>query len=517
MTLLDNYCGLGDIVRPKCGAERNKAALIFETQTYDYCALDRNASIIANALARRGVETGARIAVLSQNNAAVVILLLACAKLGAIFVPLNWRLSAGEVAWIVDDAEPAVLLVEAGLEHLNVGHTALTTFTFSDTMGIDWGGVLKGLGDDTEPDRHVGLEDVAMLVYTSGTTGRPKGAMLTHGNFRKHCGLDGPHIPDWMGISRDEICLVALPLFHVGGIEMLLRPLFTGATVVLHRSFDVGAILRDIARHNVTMTGLVPTALQMLLEHPESRTSDLSSLRKFLYGAAPIPAPLLKEALTRLSCGFVGTYGMTEANSVCVMLSPEDHRDLSASRLASTGKPTFGAEIRIVDTENRDCDVGATGEILVRGVGVMKGYWRNPDATAETIDTDGWLRSGDAGYRDADGFIYICDRVKDMICSGGENIYPAEVESAVFGHPDVAEVAVVGLPDDRWGESVLAVVVPRVGATIDPAGVLAWARERIASYKAPRAVRVVDALPKSAAGKILRREVRAAALAESKA
>jgi long-chain acyl-CoA synthetase len=296
---------------------------------------------------------------------------------------------------------------------------------------------------------------------------------------------------------------------------MLLRPLFTGATVVLHRTFDVGAILEDIGRHRVTMTGLVPTALQMLLEHPESRSADLSSLRKFLYGAAPIPAPLLKEAVTRLSCGFVGTYGMTEANSVCVMLSPEDHRDVFAPRLASTGKPTFGAEIRIVDAENRQCGPRETGEILVRSVGVMKGYWRRPKETAETIDADGWLRSGDAGYHDEDGYLYICDRVKDMICSGGENIYPAEVESAVFGHPDVAEVAVVGMPDDRWGESVLAVVVPCADAEADEESVLAWARERIAGYKAPRAVRFVDALPKSAAGKILRREVRAAALADT--
>ena len=353
-----------------------------------------------------------------------------------------------------------------------------------------------------------------MLVYTSGTTGHPKGAMLTHGNFVRHCGLDDAAVPFWTGITCDEICLAVLPLFHVGGLELVLRPWFTGATVVLHRDVDVAQILGDIGRHKVTMTGLVPTVLQMMLEHPASHAVDFTSLGKFLYGAAPIPLPLLKQGLERMQCDFVGTYGMTESTGVCVMLAPADHHDRDAARLRSVGTPIFGAQIRIIDGEDKDVAEGDTGEILVRASGVMKGYWRRPEATAEAIDAAGWLRSGDAGYRDADGYLYICDRVKDMICSGGENIYPAEVESAVFGHPAVAEVAVVGVPDDRWGEAVRAVVVAKPGATIDEGDVIAWARERIASYKLPRSVRVVDALPKNATGKILRREVRAAALAE---
>ncbi|QYU68693.1 AMP-binding protein [Leptolyngbya sp. 15MV] len=503
------YGALGDIVRAKGGAGRGRPALMFEGAVLSYADLDRRSNSLANLLVARGVARGDRVAILSKNNSGYVDAILGTAKAGAALVPLNWRLSPAEIGWIIADSEPALLIVEHGLEALVSPGIAVPRLGFADDGAVAWD---DPGGDARDPAIPVGPDDLAMLVYTSGTTGHPKGAMIAHRNFVRHCDLE--RAPDrWTAIDADEVCLQVLPLFHVGGLEMLLRPLFTGATVVLHREVDMARIIADIARHRVTMTGLVPTMLQMLLDHPDSAGADFSSVRKFLYGAAPIPLPLLRQMLGRLDCDLVGTYGMTEANGVCVMLAPRDHHDPEAARLASVGRTTFGAELRVVDAEGNDCDAGETGEILVRGSGVMAGYWRNPAATAETIDGAGWLRSGDAGYFDADGFLYVCDRVKDMICSGGENIYPAEVESALFGHPSVAEVAVIGVPDPHWGESVRAVVVARPGEDIDEGELIAWARERIAGYKAPRSVRTVDALPKNAAGKILRREVRAAALA----
>lgn len=503
------FTSLGDIVRPVGGAVRNKTAIIFEDERISYAELDARSNGVANLLVGQGVRRGDRVAILSKNNTGFVDTLFATAKAGAALVPLNWRLAPVELGWIIGDCAPTLLVVEHGLEGLLPPSTVVPLLGFEDQGGVRWD---APLGDGVDPAIPVGRDDLAMLVYTSGTTGYPKGAMIAHRNFVRHCDLD--RTPDrWTGIDADEVVLQVLPLFHVGGLEMLLRPLFTGATQVLHREVDMIRILTDIGQHKVTMTGLVPTALQMMLDHPESRGTDFMTLRKFLYGAAPIPLPLLKRAVERMGCDFVGTYGMTEANGVCSMLAPADHRDLEAAQLASVGKPTFGTEIRIVDVEGGAMGVGETGEILVRGSGVMTGYWNNPQATAENIDSDGWLRSGDAGYRDADGYLYICDRVKDMICSGGENIYPAEVESAVFGHPAIAEVAVIGVPDHQWGESVCAVVVPKSGTVVDPAEVIAWARARIATYKAPRSVRTIAALPKNAAGKILRREVRAATLA----
>lgn len=511
-----DYTSLADIVRPIGGADRDKTAIFFDDRAISYADLDRYSSRLANLLIREGVGRGDRVGILAKNSTVFVELILAIAKAGAVLVPLNWRLAPSEVGYIVRDSTPSLLLIERGLEPLvpsEVGG-ALRMIGFEDRGGGRFDVDTADLRDD-DPCVSVASDDVAMLIYTSGTTGHPKGAMITHRNFIRHCGLDDQETPFWVGIERDEICLVVLPLFHVGGLELTLRPLFTGASIVLHREFNVAQVLDDIDRFKVTMTGLVPTALQMMLQHPKSESVDFTSLNKFLYGAAPITIGLLKEGLDRMRCDFVGTYGMTEANGVVAMLAPEDHLDRDAPRLRSTGKPTFGAEFRIVDGEGGDLGANEIGEILVRGSGIMKGYWNRPDATAETITPDGWLHSGDAGYFDADGFLYICDRVKDMICSGGENIYPAEVESAIYGHPAIAEVAVVGVPDDRWGESVRAVVVAKPGTTVDADDVIAWARARIASYKLPRSIEVVGSLPKNAAGKVLRREVRARILADT--
>lgn len=506
---VQDYTNLADVVRADRLDDPERLAIVYEGRRYSYGDLDRRSDRVAAMLADEGVRQGDRVAILGMNSAAYVDILFGVAKIGAIFVPINYRLSSREIDGIIDDCEPSIILLEDSLAPMfsSVARERSRVVGYSDHEETRY-------ENDTDkqtsnpPEVTARRDDIAMLIYTSGTTGRPKGAMITHGNFLRYCGLDEPDVPRWLGIGRDEVILNALPLFHVGGLEMLLRPLFTGAAVIVHRDFDVERVLRDINEQGVTMTGLVPTALQMMLDHPAAGKVDFSTLDRFLYGAAPIPAPLLKRAIARMGCDFVQAYGMTENNGVGIMLSPEDHRDPDAERLRSAGKPIFDTELRIVAPDNTPLAPRERGEIVLRSSAVMKGYWNNPEATREAIDTDRWLHTGDAGYLDEDGFVYVSDRIKDMIVSGGENIYPIEVESVLFEHPAVREVAVIGIPHDQWGEAVHAVVSLQPEAEVLEAELIAFARDRLAHYKCPRSVQTVDELPKNATGKILRRMVR---------
>jgi long-chain acyl-CoA synthetase len=501
-----DYASLADVVRIDAGY-RDAIALRYGGQDYAYADLDHRSQRLASVLAQGGVGKGDRVALLARNGVAFFDTMFAVVRLGAIVVPINWRLSPTEVRFIVRDCDPVAVVVDEDLAHLLPGEGAWRVHLTIRDAGARIDMDLAEVG--TVHDAPADSDAIALIVYTSGTTGQPKGAMISHRNFSRHCGLDEPDVPGWYGISRDDICLVALPLFHVGALELALRPLFTGATVVLHREVDPARIVRDIVDFGVTMTGLVPTALQLLLDHPSARQADFSRLRKFFYGAAPIPLDVLKKGLERLECDFLQSYGMTEASGTCSMLAPRDHDDRSANRLKSAGRPVPGLEMRIVDERGEPLRADAVGEICVRGPNVMAGYWHRPDATQATISADGWMRSGDAGYIDDDGFIYVVDRIKDMICTGGENVYPAEVEAAIHGHPHVAEVAVIGVPHPVWGESVEAVVVPAAGHSPSEADIIAWARARIAAYKAPKHVTFIPALPRNAAGKVLRRELAA--------
>jgi long-chain acyl-CoA synthetase len=501
-----DYASLADVVRIDAGY-RDAIALRYADQAYTYADLDYRSQRLASTLAQGGVGKGDRVALLARNGVAFFDTMFAVARLGAILVPINWRLSPTEVGFILRDCDPVAVVVDEDLAQLLPGKDSWRLHLTIREAGarIDMDAALVG----TARDAPANGDDVALIVYTSGTTGQPKGAMISHANFSRHCGLDHPDVPGWYGINRADICLVALPLFHVGALELALRPLFTGATVVLHRDVDPARIVRDIVDFRVTMTGLVPTALQLLLDHPSAGQADFSRLRKFFYGAAPIPLGLLKKGLERMECDFLQSYGMTEASGTCSMLAPRDHDDRSANRLKSAGRPVPGVEMQVVDGRGEPLAANMVGEICVRGPGVMAGYWQKPDATKATIADNGWMRSGDAGYIDEDGFIYVVDRIKDMICTGGENVYPAEVEVAIQGHPQVAEVAVIGVPHPVWGESVEAVVVPVPGQAPSEADIIAWARGRIAAYKAPKHVTFLPALPRNAAGKVLRRELAA--------
>jgi O-succinylbenzoate-CoA ligase len=499
----ESYRTLADVARENGRQHGDKPAIIFDDQITSFAALDRAADGVCAQLRAAGVAPGDRVALLARNSAGYIIILFGIAKARAVATPLNWRLSPAEIDYIVNDADARVIIVDDASANLAPARPGLPTLGLDEVLAPP--GAFAAAAALADPPSR---DELAALIYTSGTTGLPKGVMLTHANFARYCELDGPSVPSHVAMRADDITLAALPMFHVGGLEYLLRPLFTGATTVLHRDFDVGRILDDIVRYKVTVIGLVPTAMHMMLRHPRSAQTDFSSLRRFIYGASPIPIDLLKEGVRRLNCEFLQSYGMTETSGTCAMLAPEDLADPQAPRMRAAGRAIPGAEIKIADINGNTLPPHQVGEILVRGSGIMTGYWRRPDATAATLLADGWLRSGDAGYMDEDGYVYVHDRIKDMIISGAENIYPAEVESAIYGHEAIAEAAVIGVPDETWGEAVKAVVVLKPGADLDPAELIAWTKTRIASFKAPKSVDVVSELPKNAAGKVLRRAIR---------
>ncbi|MBM3555700.1 MAG: AMP-binding protein, partial [Alphaproteobacteria bacterium] len=350
----------------------------------------------------------------------------------------------------------------------------------------------------------VKAEDVVIQLYTSGTTGLPKGVMLTHANLVVNANTN---LQIWGGWTERETILVNMPLFHIAGSGVGMLTFFLGARAVIMPDVDPGEILDLIQNERITRLFFVPAIILMLAQHPKTPKTDLTSLKTLLYGASPIPTELLVQAL-RIFSGteFIQVYGMTETTGAVTALPGADHVP-GSKRILSCGKVYPGSSLRIVDTEGRETKTGEVGQILVHSPQNMLGYWAKPEETAKTL-REGWVYTGDAGYLDEEGYLYIHDRVKDMIISGGENIYPAEVESALYGHPAIADVAAIGVPSEKWGEEVKAVVVLKPGAKASEAEIIAFARERIAGYKLPKSVAFVDNLPRNPSGKLLKRLIR---------
>ena len=505
----DEITSLADIVRRHAAERPDALALVHAGRTTSYGALDRAASRVANGLLAEGLVRGSRVAHLDKSTDQFFELLFGASKAGAAMVSVNWRLAPPEVQQIINDARAEVLFVgEEFFPVVEKIRDALTTVRKVVTLGARHPGWQAYEGwRDGHPDRDPGLpaslDDTAVQFYTSGTTGLPKGAELTNRNFAwmmprwTRTWLLGPGVPN----------LVCLPMFHIGGAGWGIAGLYAGATNHVMREFVPAEILETIQRERVEVIILVPAMILFLVQAPQIRETDLSSLRLIVYGAAPIPSELLRQAMQIFPCGFQQVYGLTETTGAITLLPPEDHDPNDARKLLSCGYAQDGVELRIVGDDGQDLAPGQVGEIAVRSPQVMGGYWNLPDATRRAIQGD-WFFTGDAGYLDDKGYLFIYDRVKDMIVSGGENIYPAEVESALFGHPAVADVAVIGVPDARWGEAVKAVVVRKPGADLREGELIDWARERIAGYKLPKSVDFIDALPRNPTGKILKRELR---------
>jgi acyl-CoA synthetase (AMP-forming)/AMP-acid ligase II len=454
-------------------------------------------------LRQRGVRPGDRVAVIARNSFVHYELFFACAKERAIFLPINWRLSAAEVAAILADATPTLILASEEFQPLLAAAPLGSDVIRLDGAYAAW----RAASPPADPNQPIAADDAALILYTSGTTGLPKGAMLSHENLSY---VERMAREVWE-FNATSVNLVAMPLFHIGGIGYGMMALSQGGHTVLLQQPAPAAVIDAIRRHSVTHAFFVPTVIQMLVDAPGVDEMNLNSLQRIMYGAAPISEMLLKRAIAVFGCAFNHAYGMTETAGTVVTLAPQDHDPGGplAHRLRSCGRPVPWAELALNNpATGAAVPTGEVGEIRIRSPMNMLGYWHKPAETAATITADGWLCTGDAAYLDADGYVYIHDRYKDMIVSGGENIYPTEIENVLYDHPGVAEVAVIGVPHPRWGETPKAFVVAGAGMQLSEAQLIAFTRSRLASYKCPTSVAFVTALPRNASGKILKRAMR---------
>jgi fatty-acyl-CoA synthase len=490
--------GVGSWPARRARRTPHRTALVHGGAATTHGRLHERATRLAHALRAAGVGHGDRVAYLGPNHPAFLEALFATGILGAVYVPLNTRLAAPEIAYQLRDCGARVLLHGPSHTELVAALGGLPELGTRIGVGPQYEELLAGAA--TAPiDEPVAPGDVCLIMYTSGTTGRPKGAMLTHANIT----WNALNVLIDQDVAADEVALVCAPLFHTAGLNMLALPvLLKGGCCVVAEQFDPGGALELIERHRVTFMFGVPAMFDRMARHPHWARADLSSLRMLSCGGAPVPTSLI-AAYQERGLTFLQGYGMTETAPGALIVDAEH----AVSKAGSAGVPHFFGDVRVVRPDLTPVEVGETGEILVGGPQVMAGYWGLPEQTAAAF-AGGWFRSGDAARIDEDGYITVVDRIKDMIISGGENIYPAEVEDALLAHPDVVECAVIGVPDGKWGEVGRAVVVPRDGAELDPAEVLASLDGRLARFKIPKSLVVAPVLPRTASGKLLKAEVR---------
>lgn len=492
----------------------NKIACICGDKRLTLKEIDERVNRLSNALSELGISRGDRIAILSLNCHRFFELYFSIPQLGAAVVPINFRLQPQEIKYIVDHSGSRVVAVDPTLAPLieavrgeleSVEHFILMSDERRERY-IAYADLIDRSASQFDAPS-VGDEELLGLFYTSGTTAEPKGVMLSHGNMLANIRHSDPYLDR----QPDDVFLHTAPMFHLADGAAVFSNTANGATQVFIPRFDATAVLEIIARERVTFTVLVPTMINFLLQHPELESYDLSSLRHITYGASPIAPDLLRRAMKKFGCGFGQGYGLTEASPLLTVLTREDHIITDARserRLASCGKPVNGVDVRIVKEDGSDARPGEVGEIIARGPNIMLGYWKRPDDTEEAL-RGGWLHTGDLATIDEDGYIYLVDRKKDMIVTGGENVYSTEVEAVLYAHPAVKEAAVIPIPDHDWGEAVHACIALRDGKQATAKELIEFCRERMAGYKAPRSIEFIEGeLPKGGTGKILKKQLR---------
>jgi len=481
-------------------------ALEDEDRCTTYAQMDVLTKQLITLFADYDVKAGDRIAWYGKNSDHYFTLLYACARVGVVIAPLGWRLAAPEIAYILSDT--GAKLVIASEEFLEAAQSISASMDNGPAVVEAFAAFRAASKIEPASYTPAGEHDAILQLYTSGTTGNPKGVTLTNANMfslrKPSLNADLP----WHKYEASDCILAAMPCAHIGGTGLAAIAVAYGIRAQILAEFTPHGVLHAI-ENGATHMFLVPAAIQFVIQHPQAKETDFSGLRYLMYGAAPMPLELLKAAVATMpDTGFLQVYGMTETCGTVTMLPPEDHSLEGNDRMRSAGKAVPGVEIQVRGSDNTELPLGEIGEICIHSPSNTSGYWHLPEATAKTIDADGWLHTGDAGIMDADGYVYIQDRIKDMIISGGENVYPAEVENAIFGHPAVAEVAVIGIPSEQWGEEVKACVVCKPGEQVEEGELIAYARERIAAFKAPKSVDVIPEMPRNASGKILRRQLR---------
>jgi len=501
---------LADLTRQQARRRPHEVAHVFEERTTTFGELDARASRIANGLIALGVRPQARIGYIGMNCDRFFETVYGCLKANTVLVGVNWRLAPPEIAYVLSDARADVLFV--GAEFASVIEEIQGKLeTVRHLIAVDGGHATwpafekwRDSQSDVDPMLSIAPDDDVLQLYTSGTTGHPKGVQLTNANYIAF--FDLAQKAGWADYEAGDSNLVAMPNFHVAGVNMGLVTTGQGARGVIMKQVEPARVLDFIAHYRITNMFLVPAVIQFLLQVPGAESCDFSSLKRIFYGASPISEDVLLRATRLFGCSFAQLYGLTETAGAGTALDGPSH-DPARGKLRSCGKPYPGFEIRVQGDDGSSLPQGAVGEIAIKSPTIMKGYWGKPEATAAAI-VDGWFLTGDAGYFDEEGYLYIHDRVKDMIVSGGENIYPAEVENALMGHPAITDAAVIGVPDEKWGEAVKACIVLKPGAAATAEDIVAYCKTRIASYKCPKSVDFIAALPRNPTGKILRRELR---------
>lgn len=520
---------LADLTAVQAEQFPTQKALICKDQSLTYQQLHQRSYRLAQAFLSAGVQPGTRVALLSRDCLQGYEILFACAQIRAVLVPVNWRLTAPEIQYILKDAEVKLLCVgpkfysiaasilpELAQVKLTVA-IAPNSSNPNATIPSDWllyeswlQSASKKLSLETTPKTALdqqSADSVVVQMYTSGTTGHPKGVQLAHNSFFAIARAFTQQSQTWIGWSFQDTSLIALPLFHIGGLWWAVRGLVAGAQNVLLESFVPADALQVIARYGVTKTCLVPAMMQAMLAEPSSKTTSFTALDTIVYGGSPIAETLLTKAIETFNCNFVQIYGLTETGNCAISLPASDHSLENSQRLLAAGKPFPGVSVAVLAPDQTPLPVGEIGEICIQSPARMVGYWRLLEATASTL-VDGWIHTGDAGYLDEAGYVFICDRIKDMICYAGENVYPAEVENVLYQHPAIAEAAVIGVPDPKWGEAIKAVVVLKPDTTATALDVINFARNKIANFKLPRTVNFVAALPRTPSGKVQKGKLR---------
>jgi len=504
---------LGDMFTRNRRLFPDRLAIIFEGKRLTWTEFEERVNRLANALVGLGAKRGDHIAILAKNCVEYLDAYFGCARSATICTAINYRLSPREMQYVIEDSHAKILIVSEEfldtLEGFRADLTMVEEYIVIERAaeGMKNYQDLVAAASAETPVIEQHEDDVVLQMYTSGTTGLPKGAMLTHRS------LITSSIGGSLGMQFQggDCLLLVAPLYHMAAGMASLCTIMQAGPILLHRDFNPVAILDDLEAGEVTVVLLIPVMANFLLQMPDIEQRDFSNLRTIAYGASPMPLEVLRKAMEIFKCDFVQAYGQTESSAILTTLGPEDHvlegTPEQLKRLGSAGRDIFGTEVRVVDEEGAEVERGQIGEIIGKGANMMKGYWNMPEATAETL-RDGWLHTGDLGIMEEDGYLYVLDRIKDMIISGGENIYSREVEEALYMHPAVADAAVIGVPDENWGETVKAFVVLKQGEEATETEIIDSTRDRLASFKRPHSVEFMDTLPRNLSGKVLKKILR---------